>query len=466
MLNVEVEQLESILNQVMEKHKNKEFKQLISVTKQVENINTLNFFAAAKKIASTRTFWTNTMEDFSIVGVGNIKEIQMTDNRYEETNRKWKIIQENAGIYNPYHVPGSGLIALGGMSFDSKKPKSSLWKNYLDSQFYIPEFTLTKYNNSFYLTINLILSNKDSPSRLVEGIQKKEQYLLSSKHDWQTDLQVVNKKEIEPEQWKEAVYQAREEIRNERLKKIVMARELRLKLSRKADITTVLQNLLITQPNSYVFAYEHGEDCFVGATPERLVKVEKEKMFSMCLAGTAPRGKTEEQDKEIKHNLLHDEKNLQEHDFVVQMIRKSIESNCTEIDIPEKPVVRQLKNLQHLYTPVEAILHKDASIFDIAEKLHPTPALGGTPTKEALAFIRENELLDRGWYGAPVGWMDSNANGEFAVAIRSGLIQGDEASLFAGCGIVADSDIEEEYKETQVKFSPMLHVLEGNINNK
>src|SRR5699024_3307539 len=97
--------------------------------------------------------------------------------------------------------------------------------------FYIPEFTLTKYNNSFYLTINLILSNKDSPSRLVEGIQKKEQYLLSSKHDWQTDLQVVNKKEIEPEQWKEAVYQAREEIRNERLKKIVMARELRLKLS-------------------------------------------------------------------------------------------------------------------------------------------------------------------------------------------------------------------------------------------
>src|SRR5699024_5275561 len=158
-----------------------------------------------------------------------------------------------------------------------------------------------------------------------------------SKRDWSSDVcssDVVNKKESEPEQWKKAVHQAREEIRNERLKKIVMARELRLKLSKKADITTVLENLLTTHPNNYVFGFEHGEDCFVGATPERLVKVEKEKMLSMCLAGTAPRGKTEEEDNDIKHHLQHDEKNLQEHDFVVQMIRKSIESDCTEIDIP------------------------------------------------------------------------------------------------------------------------------------
>src|SRR5699024_4575276 len=130
--------------------------------------------------------------------------------------------------------PGTWLGALGGMSVDPKKPKSSLWKNYLDSQFYIPEFTLTKYKNSFYLTTNLILSSKDSPSSLAEEIQKKEQYLLTAKHEEQSGLKVVNKKEIEPEQWKKAVHQAREEIRNERLKKIVMARELRLKLDRKS----------------------------------------------------------------------------------------------------------------------------------------------------------------------------------------------------------------------------------------
>src|SRR5699024_7574783 len=284
MLDVEDKQLESILNQVMEKHKRNKFKLLISVTKQVENTDVLNFFAAAKEIASTRTFWTNKMEDFSIVGVGNIEEIQVTNNRYEETNRKWKIIQEKAVIHNPYSIPGTGLVALGGMSFDPKKPKSSLWKNYLDSQFYIPEFTLTKYKNSIYLTTNLILSSKDSPSSLAEEIQKKEQYLLTAKREEQTELKVVNKKEIEPEQWKEAV-----------------------------------------------------------------------KMLLMFLAGKAPTGKTKEENNDIKHHLQHDVNNVLQHDFGVQMIRKSIESDCTEIDNPEKPIVRQLKNVQHLYTPVEAV---------------------------------------------------------------------------------------------------------------
>src|SRR5699024_8770370 len=109
-----------------------------------------------------------------------------------------------------------------------------------------------------------------------------------------------------------------------------------------------------------------------------------------------------------------------------------------------EPVIYPLKNLQHLYTPVTATLKDKYSIFDIIEQLHPTPALGGTPTKESLAFIREHEKLDRGWYGAPIGWLDSNQNGEFAVAIRSGLIQGDEASLFAGCCGVKDYDVVAE----------------------
>src|SRR5699024_9465702 len=120
MLDVEDRQLESILNHLMVKHKINEIKQLISVTKQVENTDVLSFFAAAKKIASTRNFWTNKMEDFSIVGVENIEEIRVTNNRYEETNRKWKIIQEEAEIHNPYSIPGTGLVALGGMSFDPK----------------------------------------------------------------------------------------------------------------------------------------------------------------------------------------------------------------------------------------------------------------------------------------------------------------------------------------------------------
>jgi len=142
------------------------------------------------------------------------------------------------------------------------------------------------------------------------------------------------------------------------------------------------------------------------------------------------------------------------------MIRNSIENYCSDVQIPKEPIIYPLKNLQHLYTPVTATLKNGQSIFDIIKQLHPTPALGGVPREKSLAFIRDHELLDRGWYGSPVGWLDSNQNAEFAVAIRSGLIQGDEASLFAGCGIMKDSDPEAEYEETNIKFLPMLSVLE------
>ncbi len=137
-----------------------------------------------------------------------------------------------------------------------------------------------------------------------------------------------------------------------------------------------------------------------------------------------------------------------------------METCCDAVYVPDKPVIHPFKNLQHLYTPVTARLQKGYSIFDIIEKLHPTPALGGVPREKSMTYIREHEQLDRGWYGAPVGWMDSNRNGEFAVAIRSGLVQGNIVSLFAGCGVVRDSDPEAEYEETKIKFRPMLSVLE------
>ena len=143
------------------------------------------------------------------------------------------------------------------------------------------------------------------------------------------------------------------------------------------------------------------------------------------------------------------------------MIKEAVLKTCTNVNIPNEPVLHPLKNLQHLYTPVTGTLKDEYSIFDCLKDLHPTPALGGTPTEDSLAYIREHELLDRGWYGAPIGWVDSNQNGEFAVAIRSGLIQGDEASLFAGCGVLADSDPEMEFEETRIKMLPMLNVLGG-----
>lgn len=174
-----------------------------------------------------------------------------------------------------------------------------------------------------------------------------------------------------------------------------------------------------------------------------------------------PLEEDEEDDEMLAWQLLNDEKNREEHDYVVQMIKQSVAPYVESFDIPDAPVIYPLKSLQHLFTPVTATLKSDATILDLVKQLHPTPALGGEPRDKALQFIDEKEPFDRGWYAGPIGWLDANFDGEFAVAIRSGLITENQATLFAGCGVVKDSDPRAEYEETRIKFTPMLDALGG-----
>ncbi|WP_100013201.1 isochorismate synthase [Lentibacillus sediminis] len=432
---------------------------LISYTKEITDIDPLTFFRQAETLGQNRIFWTSTADHFYITGVGNAWEITAERSPFAETEREWNRLMEDALIHNPYKLPGTGLNAMGGMDFDPEKEKTALWKNFQPSQFTVPAFMLTKRGHSCYLTTNFLVKYGDHPFQLANQLEKRERELFANNPTPEEKMSIEKKTEIAPDAWKQLVKQTTEDIANKQAGKIVLARELRLKFDKKADIAGVLDKLLATQSNSFIFAFEKGEDCFIGATPERLVKLESRELLSTCLAGTAPRGKTVEEDAAIADELLHDEKNLQEHKFVVEMIKQAMLDYCEDVMIPEEPVIYPLRNLQHLYTPVTATLKSSYSIFDVIGKLHPTPALGGVPRKESMAYIRKHEQLDRGWYGAPIGWLDSNGNGEFAVAIRSGLIQGDEASLFAGCGVVKDSDPEAEYEETNIKFTPMLSVM-------
>jgi len=461
MIEIKEEQVAIFLEEAIEQLQADEESKLVSITKKIESANSLNFFDAAKQMEGGRSFWTSSTQDFWLVGAGRAYTIHAKQSRFTSMEKQWEMILDHAHIYNPFSVPGTGLVALGGMSFDPQKQSTDLWKNFQPCLFTIPEFLLTHYNDNDYISINVCVKKNDHAVQLADELKRKEDMLLHHHAEKKTKLQIHAKQEIDPEKWKSTVRKATEEIKQHKVDKIVLAREVRLKFDQQADITTILANLLNTQANSFIFAYEIEGDCFVGATPERLVKVEDKELLSTCLAGTAPRGDSHAEDLRISAELLHDEKNRQEHDFVVRMIKLAIKDYCTNMNVPEKPVILPLKNLQHLYTPVTATLKEGYNIFNIIEKLHPTPALGGTPREESLAFIREQELLDRGWYGAPIGWLDSNHNGEFAVAIRSALIQGDEASLFAGCGVVKDSDPESEYQETNIKLLPMLTVLGG-----
>ncbi|WP_096270995.1 isochorismate synthase [Paucisalibacillus globulus] len=459
MVEVKEETIRSTLDKVIRNLQSSESK-LVSFTKKMESINPLHFFEAGLHLHMERSFWMSTLDDFTLVGLGNAYTIT-AESGVSGLDKNWNTVLTNAVIHNPYKVPGTGISAIGGMDFDPEKPRSDLWDAFSKNELRIPIFMLLVNEEASYLTVTVLVTGKDDPDRIDQILTEQEEWLVSYQAKKQQKPTIIDKKEIEPEQWRKLVQQTTSYISESSLEKVVLARELRLTFSEKIGITKALKDLMESQPTSYIFAYEKDQNCFIGATPERLVKVEHNELLSTCLAGTAPRGKTENEDSELGYQLLHDQKNLEEHNFVVQMIRKSIEEFCVDMQIPDKPVLYKLRNLQHLYTPVRGLFQEGYSIFDVIKKLHPTPALGGEPTEEAITYIREYELLDRGWYGAPFGWVDSYQNGEFAVAIRSGLIQGNKASLFAGCGVVKDSDPQAEFEETRIKFLPMLNILGG-----
>jgi menaquinone-specific isochorismate synthase len=198
---------------------------------------------------------------------------------------------------------------------------------------------------------------------------------------------------------------------------------------------------------------------FFGATPERLVRLRGRTVSTGALAGTTGRGDTPAEDEWLANELLGDGKNAHEHEIVADAIREQLAPFASSIATGERSV-RRLATVQHLETPVTAELADDEHVLSLVEALHPTPAVGGLPPKRALKTIRETEPFERGWYAAPIGWFDAAGYGSFAVALRSAVAAGNEATLFAGVGIVADSDPDAEWDEVQLKYRPMLDELE------
>jgi isochorismate synthase len=261
---------------------------------------------------------------------------------------------------------------------------------------------------------------------------------------------------LEPEQWKSLVADVASTIRTETsgLRKVVLARAAQMETH--ATLGAALRYLATNYATCTVFAYAQGEACFIGATPERLVSVRGGIATTMALAGSAPRGATPEMDEAIGKRLLSDPKERTEHAVVVEALRQALESISVRVVAAAEPELRKLPNVQHLCTPIRAQLLAGHDVLAVVHKLHPTPAVGGYPREPAMALIREREMLDRGWYAAPFGWVDGQGNGEFVVALRSALVRDKVATLFAGCGIVGESQPDGEFAEWGWKLRPML----------
>lgn len=261
-----------------------------------------------------------------------------------------------------------------------------------------------------------------------------------------------------PVEWRASVAEAVDAIRSGALEKVVLARSVSVRTDIPARPFDLVSELRRGYPFSFAFGWQEGDAAFVGASPELLVATEGLDLRANPLAGSAARGSDDQEDIRLGHALAASRKDRREHTFVVDDMRARLEPLTESLTVPD-PVLRKFPTVQHLSTEIRGRLARPFSVVELAEVLHPTAAVGGTPRDESLLFLDKIEEIDRGWYAGGLGWCDQSGDGEIAIALRCGLLRGNTAYLYGGAGIVADSDPMEELVETRLKFRPMLDLL-------
>jgi len=432
---------------------------LVSYSQLVPAADPLYFFAERQQTGVNAFYWEHPADNFAIAGVGIARIFKGAGpNRFEAVQAEWGKITMEAVVGGAAGW-GVGPLLMGGFSFDPARQGTALWRGYGDGSLVLPRLLLTRKEGGTYLTVNALVAENSDPDSLAR--QAAHLYRAPaaplSEMDSSNSLQL---EDVMPAQdWQATVAEAVGQIRQGAFQKVVLAREVQVTAAKIFEVGTVLGRLRQNFPDATIFAVAREGRVFVGATPERLVQLQAGEVLTAALAGSIGRGATPSEDEKLGQELLQSAKNQGEHAVVADIIHEALQKVCVDVYKGEPPRLLKLRNVQHLYTPITGRLHCQGTILQLVEALHPTPALGGFPRSETLAFIRQHEGLDRGWYGAPLGWLDCRGEGEFVVAIRSALLDSNKATLFAGCGIVADSEPASEYQESRLKLKAMLSAL-------
>ncbi len=437
---------------------------LASVVVPAPPSDPLAFFRRGAALGPDRAVWSRPRTGFSLAAVGGAWSIEgRAERRFQQTATAWQDILRDAVVRAPADVIGVGPALMGGFAFETTQERPTRWDGYPDGRLILPRCLLTHVDGAAWLTTNVLISPEGDTASETEALVRAASVLLREPdangpvvHEG-VAAEVVD--ELPAAAWQRSVRSMVARIRAGEIEKAVLARGARARSGVPFDVPLALARLRRDYPSCFVFAVVRGDRCFLGASPERLVRLRDGVVSTMCLAGSTARGTTDEEDRRLGEALLASPKERAEHEVVVRALQEALAEVCDGVAPISTPVLLKVRNVQHLLTTIVGRAVDGASILDVVERLHPTPAVGGYPREAALAAIRQEERLDRGWYAGPVGWLDAGGEGEFAVAIRSGLVSGREASLFAGCGIMGDSDPDAEYAEAWLKLRPMLSAL-------
>jgi len=372
-----------------------------------------------------------------LIGFGEYKKIELTgEDRFEKAKAWWQIQLSEFKIQNNVHGSGTGPILFGSFSFDPNE-KSIL---------VIPKIILGKKAGKSWVTW---IGDNTQPN-----FSTLSKSLPGGEITWSDGA-------LSESQWKDQVGFAVDSIKQNKLEKVVLARDQVAASTVAINTRGLLQRLEIEYPSTWLFLV----DGLVGATPELLVRLSKSLVTSRVLAGTIRKTGNEDRDLALAASLAKSSKDLEEHEYAVRSVADALAPFCSSTNVPESPFVLHLSNVMHLATDVTGVLNdsaKQADIFTLIQQLHPSAAVCGTPTNAAKKFIIDFEKMNRERYAGPVGWIDANGDGEIAIALRCGQLSQDNKSIriFAGCGVVAGSDPANELAESQAKLMPMRTALE------
>lgn len=383
-----------------------------------------------------------------IVGLGEALRIETSGpSRIEDAAAAWTSLAELADIDDRVGLPGTGLVAFGTFAFADESASTSV--------LVVPELVLGRRDGRAWVT-RISLATGDSEA--VDAAASVALEVPEPAPKRRVPRVTFEPGAVPPDEYESAVAEAVRRIDAGELEKVVLARQLLGELHEEDGLRATLTRLAEDYPDTWVYAV----DGLIGASPETLVRVDHGTVSARVLAGTTSRGAGEASDRERAAALASSAKDLAEHALAVASAVKRLAPHTARLDASPEPFTLQLPNLWHLATDLKGTIGNGSSSLDLVRAVHPTAAVAGTPRRVALRTLAELEGFDRGRYAGPVGWIDGDGDGEWAIALRCAQVAADgTVAAYAGCGIVHDSVPADELAETVMKFRPIVEAFGG-----
>jgi len=441
------------------KQKSKADSSLIRFAYKLETLDLEALFESLRDSEASLFYYSKPNEEKSFLGIGKVKSqhtaqiISSAANGNSSSNNSIVSVNFDPELLNS--IP----LVLGSEKFPLKKSES-LWNDFEDSNWFIPQILILVNKEQPYLVFQFFGNNPELS--LLESVIRNCSKNEKSQHNCSIK-KIVSATDIN--EWTTAINKALLEISSQSIQKVVLARRIQLALNDNFNFSKALSTLNKKYPECITFAYKEKSSVFFGATPEKLFSIQKNKMETEALAGSIARGINQEEDFEKQIQLQSNQKDINEHNNVLSFLLSNLVDYCEAFNYDKPPQIKKLSNIQHLQTKISSTLKDGIDVLELLKRLHPTPAVCGLPQKKALELIKELEYFDRGLYSGVIGWYNEKGESEFSVGIRSALLKDNTLSAYAGCGIVEGSNPALEFQETELKFKPILSLLENEITN-